>query len=247
MTEASLEHNLAAARAEHVVPGREIHLQDMRGRRFCEVGLITGTSPDNAIANTWNTTGASDPTPEQVDALDCEAIAHDNQALQAWLSPVRHWMFDRLDIWEAGDDLTFGDIIGTWTGVAAAAATTQATGQRSYDPAYTSRNSAFSFTFSKGSDVYLLDAPDGEVFIMQSRAAQPNPAAAGTSLAHLGSRLDLRDGWGFRVQVLDQDVPVSSANHDNLAHLVQDDLGNIYQGSDVGRAFSQICPQDARW
>jgi hypothetical protein len=49
--EASLEQQMAAARHEHLVPGREIHVQDMRGYRFCEVGLITGDSEENAIAN----------------------------------------------------------------------------------------------------------------------------------------------------------------------------------------------------
>jgi hypothetical protein len=33
MTEANLEQ-MAAARDEHLVPGREIHMQDMRGYRF---------------------------------------------------------------------------------------------------------------------------------------------------------------------------------------------------------------------
>ena len=94
MTEASLEQNLAAARREHLVPGREIHMQDMCGYRFCEVGPVTGTSQDNAIANVWNTTGACDPAPEQLDALDVDAIARDNSALRAWLNPVRSWMFD---------------------------------------------------------------------------------------------------------------------------------------------------------
>ena len=56
MTEPSLEQNMAAARHEHLVPGREIHMQGMRGHRFCEVGLIAGTGQDNAIANIWNTT-----------------------------------------------------------------------------------------------------------------------------------------------------------------------------------------------
>jgi len=127
MTEASLEQNLTAARDEHLVPGREIHMQDMRGHRFCQVGLITGTSQDNAIANIWSTADACDPTPEQFDALDAGAIADENRALGAWLNPVRHWMSDRLDIGEAGDDKTFGDITGTWTGVVGAAALMQAT------------------------------------------------------------------------------------------------------------------------
>jgi len=59
MTEPSLEQNMAAARHEHLVPGREIHMQGMRGHRFCEVGLIAGTGQDNAIANIWNTTGVT--------------------------------------------------------------------------------------------------------------------------------------------------------------------------------------------
>src|SRR5215831_17438471 len=119
MTEASLERELTAARHEHVVPGRELHMHDLRGYRFCEVDLISGTCQSNAIANIWNTTGACDPTPEQFDALDAETIARENGALRAWLNPVRRWMSDRLDVWEAGDDRTFGGITG-WVGGRAA-------------------------------------------------------------------------------------------------------------------------------
>ncbi len=41
MTEASLEQDLTAARHEHLVPGREIHAQEMHGHPFCEAGLVT--------------------------------------------------------------------------------------------------------------------------------------------------------------------------------------------------------------
>ncbi len=244
MTEASLEQNMTAARHEHLVSGREIHLQDMRGYRFCEVGLITGTSPDNAIANIWNTTGACDPTPEQFDSLDADTIARDNGALRAWLNPVRNWMFDRLDVREAGDDKTFGEITGTWTSVVSAATLMQVTDQGSYDPAYT--YSSTTFTFSKGSQVYLLDAPDGEVFIMQSFARHLNPTLSEGDLAHLHRWLDLPRRWGFRAEKLDQDLEVTS-NPDDLAHVLRDDLHNVYLGSDVGRAFSQLTPQDSLW
>jgi hypothetical protein len=156
MTEVSLEQNMTAARHEHLVPGREIHMQDMRGYRFCEVGLISGTSQDNAIVNIWNTTGACSPTPEQFDALDADAIARENEAQRAWLNPVRRWMFDRLDVREAGDDRTFGDITGTWMGVAGEATMMQAAVQGSYNPGYMYRSDTF--TFSRGSEVYLLPA-----------------------------------------------------------------------------------------
>jgi hypothetical protein len=244
MTEASLEQNMTAARHEHLVPGREIHLQDMRGHSFCEVGLITGTSPDNAIANIWNTTGACDPTPGQFDALDANTIASENDALRAWLNPPRHWMFDRLDVREAGDDKTFGSITGTWMRVVSATTMMQPTDQLSYDPAYVYSNSTYAF--SRGSEVYLLDAPDGEVFIMQSFARHLNPTVSEGDLAHLSRRLDLPSRWGFRAERLDQDLEVSS-NPDNLAHILQDNLHNTYLGSDVGRAFSQLTPQDSLW
>jgi hypothetical protein len=245
MTEASLEQNMTAARRQHLVPGREIHMQDMRGRRFCEVGLITGTNQDNAIANIWNTTGVCDPTPEQVDALDADAIARENGALSGWLNPVRRWTFDALDVPEAGDDTTFGTLTGTWTGVVGAAAMMQGAVQDSYDPGYAASN--YTFTFNTGSEVYLLEAPDGEVFVMQSFAGQWDPAVSDDILAHLGGRLDLPGGWGFRAETLDHDLQVSSARHDNLAHVLQDNLRNVYHGSDVGRAFSELRPEDGPW
>jgi hypothetical protein len=245
MTEASLEQNMTAARHEHLVPGREIHMPDTRGQRFCEVGLITGTSGDNAIANIWNTTGACDPTPEQFDALDADAIARENRALAAWLNPVRYWMSDRLDVWEAGDDKSFGTIAGTWMGAVGAATVLQATDQGGYDPGYV--YSSNTFTFNKGSEAYLLEAPDGEVFVMQSFTRHSDPTLSTGHFTHLAGRLDLPAGWGFRAEVLGHDLEVSSAKHDNLAHLVQDNLHNIYQGSDAGRAFSQLCPEDGQW
>jgi hypothetical protein len=50
-----LEQQMAAARRKHLVPGREIHLQDMRGYPFSEVGLITSDGTETPIANVWNT------------------------------------------------------------------------------------------------------------------------------------------------------------------------------------------------
>jgi hypothetical protein len=244
MTEASLEQDMTAACHEHLVPGREIHMQDMRGYRFCEVGLITGTSHDNAIANIWNTTGACDPTPDQFDALDADTVARENGALRAWLNPVRHCMFDQLDVREAGDDRTFGGITGTWMGVASAETLTQAAVQGSYYPGYIYRDGTF--TFHQGTEVYLLDAPDGEVFVMQSFTRHRDPTLSEDELAHLDSRLDLPEGWGFRAETLDQDLEVSS-NIENLAHVLQDNLYNVYQGSDAGRAFSSLWPENARW
>lgn len=65
-------------------------------------------------------------------------------------------------------------------------------------------------------------------------------------LAHLYTRLDLPDGWRFRAERVADDMEVL-ANPDSLAHVLQDDLQNVYLGSDVGRAFSQLAPEDSLW
>jgi hypothetical protein len=243
MTETSPGPSVTRARQEHLVPGREIHVDDLRGRQFCEVGLLTGSGEDNAIVNVWNTTGASELTAEQLDALDANALARENGALSAWIGPVRHWVIDEIDVREAGDDRRFGGVTGTWTGAMEAASMTPIGDQGSYDPGYVHCGSTF--TFHRGSEVYVLDAPDGEAYVMESFTRRFDPELTEDSLAHLGGRLDLPDGWGFRTEVLERDMPVSTAGHDNLAHLVQDNLHNVYQGSDAGRAFTDICRQDS--
>jgi len=243
MTEISPGPSVTRARQEYLVPGREIHVEDLRGRQFCEVGLITGAGEDNAVANVWNTTGACDPTAEQVNALDADALASENGVLRAWLGPVRQWVVDEIDVWEAGDERMFGGITGNWMGAVEAATMTQTGIRGSYEPAYVYRGNAFSF--HQGSEVYVLDAPDGEAFVMESFTRRQDPDLTEGNLAHLGRRLDLPDGWGFRTEVLERDMEVSSASHDNLAHMVQDNLHNVYQGSDAGRAFTDICRQDS--
>ena len=81
---------------------------------------------------------------------------------------------------------------------------------------------------------------------MQSFTRHWDPTLSEDNLAHLGSRLDLPGGWGFRAEMLDQDLEVSS-NPDHLAHVLQDNLHNVYQGSDAGRAFSHLCREYERW
>jgi hypothetical protein len=242
MSDVKLAENMAAARREHLVPGKEIHLRGLRGSSFCEVGLITSADPGRAVANIWNTAGVFDPTPEQADALDVNAIATENGAACAWLSPVRHWMSDRLDVREAGRDKVFGEITGTWTGFTSAAALMEAGDEDSYVPGYMYRHG--SVTFGRGRQVYVLDAPDGEVFVMQSAARPDDTAADERELAHLSRYLDLPAGWGFRAETLDEDMEVSS-NPENLAHILHDDLRNVYLGSDAGRAFTMLAPMDS--
>ena len=153
-------------------------------------------------------------------------------------------MAARIDVMEAGGDRAFGDLTGTWGGAAGAATMRRATVDGSFEPGYIYRSNTL--TFNAGSRVYLLDAPDGEVFVMQSMASHLDPARGEDGVAHLGSRVELPKGWGFRTEVLDEDLQVTS-NPDKLAHVLQDNVHNVYQGSDAGRAFSRFCREYESW
>jgi hypothetical protein len=86
--------------------------------------------------------------------------------------------------------------------------------------------------FKKGTTVYLLDAPDGKgVFVMQSWTNHINKGETPANLKDLGSQFKhLPPGWKWRVKVLDQDLSVAPPPPGRLAHVIQDEFRNTYQG-----------------
>ena len=241
MTEATVtaQQNMDSSHKEHWIPDRKISMDHMRGHRFAEVALFTGTSPENAVADFYNSTGVDDPTLSRFAKLNQEELAKENQAIGAFLNPPRYWMFDEFRVFEVGEDLKFDGIDMTWMGVVDVASLKKAIIGGAYFAGYIHRDN--SYTFNTGSEVYLLDAPDGEVFIMQSYNAHTDEGlAAEETPATLGSRLALPEGWTFRVKTLDRDLVVSQEKTGKMAHVLQDDLLNRYQGSDGGKAFSYV-------
>ncbi len=112
---ATVEENIAKTKAAYYTPGKEVHLTDMKGEyRFCEVGLITGTSKANAVINIWNSTGSGDCSPEQFAALDAEKMKDEFDVQKIWLNPSRHWTFDEFWAYEIGVEKTFGDVKALW-------------------------------------------------------------------------------------------------------------------------------------
>jgi hypothetical protein len=235
---ASLEDNMAASRKEHLVAGKQVHLTNFRPHRFCEVALINGTSKGNAIADFYNSTGSGDCSPEQFAALDKKKIIEETKSREAFLNPSRYWVMDEFWVYEDGVDRTFGGIKMTWMGVVPVAELEKAVTKGHYNAGYIYRNTQYKF--NKGSEVYLLDAPDGEVFVMQSFTNDVQKQVDVNHIKDVGPLLHLPPGWKFRAVVLDRDLIVNQERTKNLAHVFQDDLKNAYQGSDGGKAFNFV-------
>jgi len=236
---ATLEENMAASKKANLVPGKQLSVAAEGDKLvFCEVALITGTSKANAIADFYNSTGTDICTPEKFAGLDKAKIKEETGAREVFLNPSRRWMFDQLDVYEDGIERTFGGIKMTWMGVVPVEELEKGVTKGHYVPGYIFRNNQY--TFKKGREIYILDAPDGEVFVMQSFTNFKQKEVTINNIRDLGSKLTLPPGWKFRSVVLDRDLIVNQKRTNGLAHVFQDDMLNAYQGSDGGKAFNFV-------
>jgi hypothetical protein len=236
---ATLDQNMAASKKANLVPGKQLSVAAEGDKLvFCEVALITGTSKANAIADFYNSTGTDICTPERFAGLDKAKIISETGAREVFLNPSRRWTFDQLDVYEDGVERTFGGIKMTWMGVVPVEELEKGVTKGHYVPGYIFRNNQY--TFKKGREIHILDAPDGEVFVMQSFTNFKQKEVTIDNARNLGSILTLPPGWKFRSVVLDRDLIVNQKRTNGLAHVFQDDMLNAYQGSDGGKAFSFV-------
>jgi hypothetical protein len=83
------------------------------------------------------------------------------------------------------------------------------------------------YEFEEGKPVFLLHSPDGVTFVMQTYTNHIDPELRKTDLPDLRQRLKLPDGWEFKAKTLDRTLVLDTKG---LAHIVPDDLENMYQG-----------------
>ena len=164
---ANLEDNMAASKKANLVPGKEIHVTKQGDNFvFCEVALITGTTKSNAIADFYNSTGTDICTPRR--SPPSTARRSRRRRVRGRSSSTRRGAgcsTSSMSI-RTESSATFGGIKMTWMGVVPVEELEKGVTKGHYVPGYISRDNQY--TFNKGTEIYLLDAPDGEVFVMQS-------------------------------------------------------------------------------
>jgi len=214
------------------VPGKMIHVENSHNYPFCELGLVLGTSAEDAVAHIWNSTGASDCPPQYMDpivAAGPKALAKKWGALAGWINPRRHWMFDEFWIYVVGDPQDFDGVMMSWMAKLDPKTLQGSAGGTPYNPGKIFRYDTFKY--KAGTTVYLLDAPDGGTFIMQSWTNHYDKSNTYESLKDLGSRYkQLPKGWSFRTKVLEADLEISPPPPDRLAIVMQDEFRNTYEG-----------------
>ncbi|GDX20623.1 hypothetical protein LBMAG07_15440 [Actinomycetes bacterium] len=204
-----------------LIPQRLI--DGMRGVRYGEV-LAVFLRDTGLEAEVYGTQMLNDCPQELWETLDADAIAKDMGAVFAKLNGPRYWLLDGLGSKVAVVDPVFKE----FNGIQMRRIATIPLGADFAAGAYVVRNvnRGAVFFWDAGKPIYELVDPDGRPFVMQARCIGVDLGMTEDSLATLGERLALPDGWSYRARVLDAELVVDTSA--TLATVVQDEFENTY-------------------
>jgi hypothetical protein len=198
-------------------------IDHMRGVRYGEV-LAMFLRDTGLEAEVYGTQMLNDCPQELWDTLNADEIAKDMGAVFVKLNGPRYWLLDGLGSKVAVVDPVFKD----FNGIQMRRIATIPIGADFAAGPYTIRNvnRGAVFFFDAGKTVYELVDPDGRAFVLQARCVGVDPGMTEESLATLGERLALPEGWSYRTRVLDAELVVDTSA--TLATVVQDEFENTY-------------------
>jgi len=198
-------------------------IDHMRGVRYGEV-LAMFLRDTGLEAEVYGTQMLNDCPQELWETLDADAIAKDMGAVFVKLNGPRYWLLDGLGSKVAVVDPVFRD----FNGIQMRRIATIPLGADFAAGPYTIRNvnRGAVFFFDAGKTVYELVDPDGRALVMQARCIGIDPNMTEESLATLGERLALPEGWSYRTRVLETELVVDTSA--TLATVVQDEFENTY-------------------
>ena len=216
----------------------------VRGQRYTEMFLIGGNAiTKDLTANVYNTTGLNggattgDSCPAALlDKVDVKSLKDRYHVLAAFKNGPRLWTLDWIEV-EMGKELDFGGMKARWVNWLDMKGISTKPGEAAYKNITVGRHTHFGF--DKGKQVFVLDDPEGNPWVMKSCSLITHPDQKFEELGALGNRLKLPAGWKFRAPVLEQDL-VLTPDKDGVAHITQDDLGNTYDRA--GGPYSNFKP-----
>ena len=198
-------------------------IDHMRGVRYGEV-LAMFLRDTGLEAEVYGTQMLNDCPQELWETLNADEIAKEMGAVFTKLNGPRYWVLDGLGSKVAVIEPVFKD----FNGIQMRRIATIPIGADFAAGPYTIRNvnRGAVFFFDAGKTVYELVDPDGRALVMQARCIGIDPNMTEESLANLGERLALPEGWSYRTRVLETELVVDTSA--TLATVVQDEFENTY-------------------
>jgi hypothetical protein len=229
------------------IPGNEVHTANARDYACCEIAPVIH-SEDGIRAEVYNTTGTTGPgggcPPEPFAAIKTKELAEKLDAALVYMNPNpqtarRHWVMDENWVYSIGETIDFDGVQATWMASMTPLDILSALNAGPYFPTQIYRHSKY--LYAKGSAVFLMRAPEGKVWVMQSYANEVDPTLALAQLPELGAKLkDLPKDWTFEVKTLDRDLTVEPERVQGVARIVRDELHDVYEGCGFDAACNYV-------
>jgi hypothetical protein len=173
-------------------------------------------------ATVYNSFPLNDCPAELWSELDPHALATENGAAAALLNGPRYWLMNSIEKSPQGPRIT-----KTFGGIEMLLQATVLMSSMSPAP-YTvnqvSRNTVF--IFDAGEQIYELQDPKGQHWVMQTWSQVADPNLSRADLPKLADRLKLPDGWSYQTRVLKDELRIDTTSR--AAQVLQDDLTNSY-------------------
>jgi len=204
----------------------------LRDHRYLEIDLFAKDALKKVLyVSVYNSTGLNggdesrDSAPAAlVQNLDPKRIAKQYQALAAHVSPPRRWTVDWLAD-RVGAVRSFEGLNAAWMGNSPAPSSAISPKPVPTTPYHATRSARTAVQgFKKGSEVYLLDDPAGQTWVMVSYKDAPDFTI--DKLSSLGEALKAPQGWKFRTATLTKELILEPKA--GFAGVILDERGNVY-------------------
>jgi len=198
-------------------------IDDVRGVRYGEV--IAAFERDGRFeAEVFGTQFLNDCPQDLWDGLDATAIAEEMGAFFVKLNGPRYWVLDGMGTKVNAREPVLREFNGLLMRRLAVIDLGDTPGTSPYTDNFVDRGAVF--FFDAGKTVYELVNPDGLAYVMQAYCVGVDPATDEASLASLGDRLAMPDGWTYRVRTLEEELVVDTTA--TIATVLQDEFEHSY-------------------
>ncbi len=200
--------------------------EQTHGARYGEVLLVTGRL-NRIEATVYNTLGLNDCPDDLWQTLDTDAIKKAYRARAVILNGPRYFLMDKISIANPGAEIfDFGGLQMRRLATVPLPLTALLGGLRRHPYTEQPVRRTTVYVWDQGREVYEVVAPDGTTYVMQSYSLAVDPTLTEADLPTLRARLQLPDGWRYRVRRLEGEWALRV---DGEARVVQDELENSYQ------------------
>jgi hypothetical protein len=175
----------------------------------------------------YNTTGLNDCPLDKWRALNPQKLADQFGVAAVQLNGPRFWTMDQITAHAAGEVLSFDGLEARLVAelpIPADLIDPGRPGATFYRDMVIKRETEF--LFIAGRPVYEMLTPDGKTYVLQAYSHIVDDSLTMQSLPALGDRLQIPEGWEYRVRTPDQELTLATAG--GQAHVLQDELQNTY-------------------